>query len=541
MSLYNILKAKKEHFMFEYFPPSDLSYGHNLSAIFEVLEDIENYFKEYSYNLNNEHFVDYLICYEWNKYNKDKKYILPEYSEQFNRFLRPINNVCKRFTLKDVLSFLENNNIVNTLSGRLKRIFYNFLKDNKNELNKEILKRNIVELDSYFLNDQDIWNKLLIKDGLYSYLLQDFDNLWKFNLENIMKFLVFLNEKEIDISCYIKKLNKIMDECLVADEKDSLIAKINYSTILAYYKKMKLPEANKYDIKSKIIDEKQQKWLEKNGHEINTDLQIEKVIKEIQKINHPGVQILYYTHEMLIENGEKEFYSFYEVAKKISQKNRPITYLLATNVNPETERFDNWLQECYAMIEILHLNILSFAFSNNEMKQNYLDGILVFMKEIVINFVNKEEIISETRKILTIIKNYMDSKDKSDLPYKDYCKSIVNYIEFLSRELYFELNKDKRYVDKESLTLGVLYDSDRNMLTDIFSEDFIDGIRYYLSSETNERGDKVGLDWRNKMNHANGMLDEKYNSTLFMRLCLIFTTIVNELYLHCISQQGQNK
>ena len=272
MSLYNILKAKKEHFMFEYFPPSDLSYGHNLSDIFEVLEDIENYFKEYSYNLNNEHFVDYLICYEWIKYNKDKKYIPPEYFKQFNRFLKTINNVCKCFTLKDILSFLENNNIVNTLSGRLKRIFYNFLKDNKNELNKEILKRNIVELDSYFLNDQDIWNKLLIKDGLYSYLLQDFDNLWKFNLENIMKFLVFLNEKEIDISCYIKKLNKIMDECLVADEKDSLIAKINYSTILAYYKKMKLPEANKYDIKSKIIDEKQQKWLEKNGHEINTDL-----------------------------------------------------------------------------------------------------------------------------------------------------------------------------------------------------------------------------------------------------------------------------
>ena len=485
--------------------------------------------------------MDYLICYEWGKYNKDKKYILPEYFEQFNRFLKTINNVCKCFMLKDVLSFLENNNILNILSGSLKRIFYNFLKDNKNKINKEILKRNIVELDSYFLNDQDIWNKLLIKDGLYSYLLQDFDNLWKFNLENIMKFLVFLNEKEIDISCYIKKLNKIMDECLVADEKDSLIAKINYSTILAYYKKMKLPEANKYEIKSKTIDEKQQKWLEKNGHEINTDLQIEKVIKEIQKINHPGVQILYYTHEMLIENGEKEFYSFYEVAKKISQKNSPITYLLATNVNPETERFDNWLQECYVMNEILHLNIMSFAYSNNEMKQNYLDGILIFMNDIVKEFDNKEEIISETRKILTIIKKYMDSKDNSDLPYKDFCKSIVNYIEFLSRELYFELNKDKRYVDKESLTLGVLYDSDRNMLTDIFSEDFIDGIRYYLSSETNERGDKVGLDWRNKMNHTNGMLDEKYNSTLFMRLCLIFTTIVNELYLHCISQQGQNK
>ena len=132
-----------------------------------------------------------------------------------------------------------------------------------------------------------------------------------------MKFLVFLNEKEIDFFCYIKKLNKIMDECLVADEKDSLIAKINYSTILAYYKKMKLPEANKYEIKSKIIDEKQQKWLEKNGHEINTDLQIEKVIKEIQNINHPGVQILYYTHEMLTEKGEKKLSSFHEVAKKI--------------------------------------------------------------------------------------------------------------------------------------------------------------------------------------------------------------------------------
>ena len=155
---------------------------------------------------------------------------------------------------------------------------------------------------------------------------------------------------------------------------------------------------------------------------------------------------------MLIENGEKKFYSFYEVAKEISQTNRPITYSLATNVNPETKRYDNWLQECYVMNEILHLNILSFAYSNNEMKQNYLDGILVFMKEIVINFVNKEEIISETKKILTIIKKYMDSKDNSDLPYKDFCKSIVNYIEFLSRELYFELNKDKKYVDKESLT-----------------------------------------------------------------------------------------
>lgn len=540
MSLYDILKAKKEHFMFEYFPPSDLSYGPNLSDIFEVLEDIENYFKEYSYNLNNEHFVDYLICYEWKKYNRDKQYIPADYYKKFDKFLRIINNVNEKLKVKDVLSFLETNDAIKFLDAELKKMFYDFLKDNKNKLNKEILRRNIAELDVYFLNDQDIWKEVLIKNEVYNYLLQDFEDLCKFNLENVMKLLIFLNTKKIDISLYIEKLNNNMEEYLKADEKDALIAKINYSTILAYYKKMKLSEANKYEIKSKIIEEKQQKWLEKNGHEINTDLQIEKVIKEIQKINHPGVQILYYTHEMLIENGVKKLISFYEVAKKMSQK-KPLTYVLTTNVNPETKRYDNWLQECYAMIEILHLNILSFAYSDNEMKQNYLDGIWLFIQEIVKDFENKEEIIIVARKILASIQNYINSKDKSNLPYQDYCRSIVNFIEFLSRELYFELNKDKSYVDKESLTLGTLYNSDRKMLIDIFPKDFIDGIRYYLSSETNERGDKVGLDWRNKMNHANGMLDEKYNSTLFIRLCLIFTTIVNELYLHCISQQGQNK
>lgn len=46
----------------------------------------------------------------------------------------------------------------------------------------------------------------------------------------------------------------------------------------------------------------------------------------------------------------------------------------------------------------------------------------------------------------------------------------------------------------------------------------------------------MGLEWRNKMNHSNGMLDENYNETLFMRLCLIFTTIINQLYLNTITK-----
>ena len=536
MSLYNTIKDKKEYFMFEYFPPSDFAYNYNLSDILSLLEDIENYFKEYSYNLNNNHFIDYLICYEWTKYNKDKQYIPAGYKEKFDKFIKLINNVTKKIKVKDVLLFLETNDVIKFLTAELKKIFYEFLKDNKNELNKEIFKRNIADLDVYFLNEQDIWNEFLVKYDVYKDLLQNFRSLCLTNLENTMRYLVFLNAKKIDISSYIKELNKIMEEYLKSDEKDALMAKINYDTILAYYKKMKLPDANMYEIKSKIIEEKQHKWLEKNGHEISADLKIEEFIKAIQKISHPGVQILYYTHEMQLENGKKRLINFYSVAKKLSQK-KPLAYKLAKNINPETERYDNWLQECYAMVEILHLNILNFAYHNNVMKQNYLDGVFVFIQEIVENFLNKEEIINETRKMLDNIECYINSKDKSTLPYKDYCKSIVNYIEFLSRELYFELNKDKRYVDKESLTLGVLYDSDRNMLTDIFSKDLIDGIRYYLSSETNNRGDKVGLDWRNKMNHANGMLEENYNELLFLRICLILTTIINQLYLNAIKNK----
>ena len=204
MSLYDILKAKKEHFMFEYFPPSDLSYGPNLSDIFEVLEDIENYFKEYSYYLNNEHFVDYLICYEWKKYNRDKQYIAADYYKKFDKFLRIINNVNEKLKVKDVLSFLETNDAIKFLDAELKKMFYDFLKDNKNKLNKEILRRNIAELDVYFLNDQDIWKEVLIKNEVYNYLLQNFEDLCKFNLENVMKLLIFLNTKKIDISLYIE-------------------------------------------------------------------------------------------------------------------------------------------------------------------------------------------------------------------------------------------------------------------------------------------------------------------------------------------------
>ena len=320
MSLYNKLNDKNGYFMFEYFPLSDFAYYHNLSDILNSLEDIENYFKEYTYSLDNEHFTDYLICYEWEKYNGDKQYIPADSYEKFDKFLKIINNFNEKFKVKDVLSFLETNDVIKSLDAELKKIFYDFLKENKNEMNKEILRRNVPELDVYFLNEQEIWNEILIKNDASSYLLKDFENLCKFNLENIMKFLVFLNAKGIDISLYIEKLNNIMEKYLKADEKDALIVKVNYDTILAYYKKMGLPEANKYENSSKIIKEKEQRWLEKYGHEFTADLHIEKFIKEIQKINHPGVQILYYTHEMLIENGEKKLSSFYEVAKKISQK-----------------------------------------------------------------------------------------------------------------------------------------------------------------------------------------------------------------------------
>lgn len=415
----------------------------------------------------------------------------------------------------------------------MQSIYYEILKNNLSKVTRNILIEGINNLYYYFIEDSKIWLDCVIKYKLYNEYLHNFNELVTSRLEDFLEYIYLLKSSKININEYIMNLNKVLDECLNAPESKALQSNLQYSTILAYYKKMKLPEANKYDKMLSQMRKKEDLWLEKNGHEIKTDLQLDKIIDKIKNISHPGMQIINYTHEQIEVNKKREFLSFYEIAKNISTKNRSVFLDFCTTTQPHTPLYDVWLQHCYTLIEILHINILNYALFNSELYEKYFYGLQVFGANILKNYSEKLTLYIELQGILQKQEECIkDFKNKQKI--KEFCKSTINFIEFLLRETCFELRKDLEYVDKDSLTLGVLLDSEKGLFKSLFSEDFINGLRYYLSYDRDDKNQKVGLDLRNKMNHSNNMLDDDYDQTLFMRVSLIFTTLINEMYLTTI-------
>ena len=112
--------------------------------------------------------------------------------------------------------------------------------------------------------------------------------------------------------------------------------------------------------------------------------------------------------------------------------------------------------------------------------------------------------------------------------------AVIGIVSGMLRETYFELNKDSEYVDKDSLTLGAMLDWNKGLFKQLFNEHFVNGLRYYLSHDRDNKNQKVGLDLRNKMSHSNNLIDNDYDQTLFIRVSLIFTTLINEMYLICL-------
>ena len=73
MNLYEILKQNEEYFMLEYYPITDLAYNYNLDKILNVKDKLVQYLQEEKNEITLNYLIDYLVCYELNKYNKDRK------------------------------------------------------------------------------------------------------------------------------------------------------------------------------------------------------------------------------------------------------------------------------------------------------------------------------------------------------------------------------------------------------------------------------------------------------------------------------------
>ena len=73
MNLYEILKQNEEYFMLEYYPITDLAYNYNLDKILNVKDKLIQYLQEEKNEIGLNYLIDYLVCYELNKYNKDRK------------------------------------------------------------------------------------------------------------------------------------------------------------------------------------------------------------------------------------------------------------------------------------------------------------------------------------------------------------------------------------------------------------------------------------------------------------------------------------
>ena len=209
MNLYEILKQNEEYFMLEYYPITDLAYNYNLDKILNVKDKLIQYLQEEKNEISLNYLIDYLVCYELNKYNKDRKNIKKEYNSDFDKVFSLIGKHYNNCKIEEIFNFIDVNDVIESLSFDLKAIYYELLKNHLNKVTKSILIKGLNRLYYYFIEDSKIWINLIIKYELTNEYLLYFDELVNNRLEDFLEYVCLLKDAKVNIDKYIEKFNNI--------------------------------------------------------------------------------------------------------------------------------------------------------------------------------------------------------------------------------------------------------------------------------------------------------------------------------------------
>lgn len=418
----------------------------------------------------------------------------------------------------------------------LKNGAVDFIIDMQNSINEPVFKcmceecpgeiiGSYSELNKVFDKNTDLFSKLF-PSGSLQYIkslgLKDVLDIWS-NKHNYQKHRQYIDN-------LVDQLCQDAESDLSEKPEDILEKPSVLSALTSFLQKINSPKANGFEEKIKSAEEAALSCLQNLGCLAKFSIRIPKLSAAKQKASS-GSKLLSLTH-CSIPGDDNEYESFLSR----SPGNFPIENLVTQLPNGGANSSDikywqilegNETQKFYSLL------------GDEKEFYEYAEGVkseIRFISEQLERTGNGlEEDTAFLFGMLEAVSEAAQHSHENEASCYSSSMFMCSAIEKIMRLSYVFMAQDEQYVS-ENITLGNLLDSNNRYLTELFGQDHLQSIAYFLIKTPQI---KNGRNCRNELAHwASGMKPKTMTACFTAKLLWLFTDVVNTVYLYFDKQKN---
>lgn len=564
MNIIEKLKIKNVTIGIEYYGLEDMATGIMIGQVINNSEEIFSHFENVKLETIDD-YIDYLFINAISNLKEALPLIIEEKKIEFNNIIIQIEEIIKKYTIKDINNFIKNNY----------ELIYNYEEstDLFIEHDLKVQTTNHIGKNYSSFDKDDIIIEYIMTNRIYE-VIDNFDIWKKYFLKHFDKINLFLNEKNIsefinlrfeDLCNILENLNgndkfkdivkdsikiiydTITKRYVISDEKvdkDIWMSYFMISDLINFLQKMRSPYVYQLE---KIFNQTEEVFednLIKNGQSTEIKYDLKPFIDMLDNKDIPWeLKIAYITHS---KDTDKHLKSFLEHGAKCDAK--ALSDELCKTTIKNSDYFTSWrlrnldlytfeikcrvlclVREKERLEEYLssmcgELNLILDNLNSNIKLEKFdsdMDMLAQFLADIFINFRNNESISKTT------IKNNIYG----------CAMFICGMIEKILRIIYKYNIKDVSYIPDSNISLGIilkLNDNNSKIIFDILGEEQLTCLRYMLHKTEKEN---VGKNIRNDLAHFNGKTIQNLNEDLILELLSYLSSILTS----CVIYYQKNK
>ena len=531
----------------ELYPTDDLANGWEFKSLLDHFDEVKDYFDNFNFSVPYtvdivaDYFIVDKIC-AWDFAAR----ITPEYKEKYNEIKAYFETIKSKYEIKKVVDFLKS---------------YSFIADDENRIGFTFRLYDILPQYVSSIKDEGVFvrainaNPYLILDSFSKYkkVFKRYNSLYYvlFSEDNIKELLdcrfdefakeasVICKEKDFaDVSLKEQLIGKFVALAdAIIDNKDveqALINQVRYKTILLFLKSVSHPQYAEYLEKKKQVDDLSEKWLDKNNQQFSFDIPLDGVKKQLDDPSIPWI-LKYIQLTNSREHGKWKHFSVEAMEKG---KNSITELITIANIDINSH-FVFMTQQILSVYQYLYGFALLYFIRDLEKWKSFAQYTYTLLHytynklSIPIDNIISEFVVWTNNGVKYLFYETDNELEKKDIAFT-FTDKTVKFTERILRTVYSEEMKlHKKFYDPDKITLKNILDSrdETNPLIEILSVELMQYLSFCLIQDEDNKGNKVGIDLRNLLEHDKYDLDNFDNNNGVLSL-LVLVSVINGFYLY---------
>lgn len=332
---------------------------------------------------------------------------------------------------------------------------------------------------------------------------------------------------------------KVLAETETAeDDRNILITERLFRKVYDFSKKIKHPSANELCIYQKRLQKQMELHLTKYGQKFSYSIPVEKLMRLLKATPNWQIAMLQLTHSHKRKQDELECISRLGFPSKGKQG---LMDMVSSNI-PSDDYFTLSHQDTLRINIEVGAATIHAMWHDEELFPECLHWYIAFLDFIDEQIGSTENLGEDIKTLFEMLQPVIPSDDIGKESLRPLCYGaalfICSLIEKLLRSVYIYLLKDKIYIPLTSATLGSLLSSHNEEMTNIFGEDHLKNLAFFLCTVGDK---KIGWNIRNRLAHWTEMSKHSLNSKLVAQLLYLYTDVINTVfwYFYCKDENSK--